>query len=215
MGLGCDFYYFFFLGRSLSLNGLCLELKRPVVTLVVQGSIFFVPWIVATILFICNLSSASYLIGFLVVLVLPSTITSCVVYTREAGGNTRVCSGTFLSLNLVAPFLFPILCGGWLFGVGYIGVSFLSMAERVYPRLGLLVLLPFILGYLSNKIPAMGEPLRSWERKVPQACILLLSYCLCLRGSSLVCFRPIHQPMDRVDRHGHLYAGWFSLYWGG
>tara|TARA_B000000441_G_C21696448_1_gene323069 strand:+ start:113 stop:1114 length:1002 start_codon:yes stop_codon:yes gene_type:complete len=178
------FVIFVFIGRSFSPLLLAKELKRPIVTLVVQGCIFFLPWIMASLLFLCNLSSSSYLIGFLVVLVLPSTITSCVVYTREAGGNSEFALGHSFLSNLVAPLLFPILCGGWLYGVGFMGVSFLDMAERVYPRLGLLILLPLILGYLSPKIPLAGVQ-RDWEKKAPQACILFLSYIAFASGSSL------------------------------
>ncbi len=179
------FIVFVFLGRRLSLNGLWLELKRPMVTLVVQCGIFFLPWIVATALFLSNLSSSSYLLGFLVVLVLPSTISSCVVYAREAGGNIEFALGHSFLSNFIAPFLFPLLSGGWLYGVGYDGVSCLSMAEGVYPRLGLLIVLPTVLGYLSKKIPLVGEPVGNWERMVPQGCILFLSYIAFASGTSL------------------------------
>ena len=69
-------------------------------------------------------------------------------------------------------------------GVGFTGVSFLSVIERIYPRLGLLILLPLILGYLSQKIPLVRVQ-RDWEKKAPQACILLLSYVAFASGSSL------------------------------
>ena len=203
------FIVFIFLGRSLSLNGLWLELKRPVVTLVVQGGIFLLPWIVATILFRSNLSSSSYLIGFLVVLVLPSTISSCVVYAREAGGNTELALGHSFLSNFIAPFLFPLLSGGWLYGVGYIGVSFLSMAEQVYPRLGLLIILPALVGYLSKKIPMVGEPVGDWERKVPQVCILFLSYIAFASGTSLgLLDQPFNQWMELL---GWIIACWLVL----
>ena len=203
------FIIFIFIGRSLSPQLLAKELKRPMVTLVVQGCIFFLPWIMATLLFLCNLSSSSYLIGFLVVLVLPSTISSCVVYARTAGGNTEFTLGHSFLSNLVAPFLFPVLCGGWLYGVGYIGVSFLTMAERVYPRLGLLILLPLILGYISKKIPLMGEPMKDWEKKVPQVCILFLSYIAFASGSSLGLLD--HSMSQWVELMAWTIACWFVL----
>ena len=156
MGLGCDFYYFYFFGKKSFLERVVFGAERPVVTLVVQGSIF------------CALDCGNYTFHLQSVFrFLPDwvsggpgfaiPITSCVVYTREAGGNTEFALGHSFLSNLVAPFLFPILCGGWLFGVGYIGVSFLSMAERVYPRLGLLVLLPFIWDTYRIKFPRWGN----------------------------------------------------------
>ena len=178
------FVIFVFIGRSISLNVLVREMKRPMVTLTIQGSIFLATWILANVLYRYNVSASPFLMGFLVVLVLPSTISSCIVYARIAGGNTEFALGHSFLSNFIAPFLFPLLCVGWLYGVGFTGVSFLSVVERIYPRLGLLILLPLILGYLSQKIPLV-RGLRDWEKQVPQACILFLSYVAFASGSSL------------------------------
>jgi sodium/bile acid cotransporter 7 len=178
------FVIFIFIGRSISLDVLVKEMKRPVVTLTIQGSIFLVTWILANVLYRYNVSASPFLMGFLVVLVLPSTISSCIVYARIAGGNTEFALGHSFLSNFIAPFLFPLLCVGWLYGVGFTGVSFLSVVERIYPRLVLLILLPLILGYLSQKIPLVRVQ-RDWEKKAPQACILFLSYVAFASGSSL------------------------------
>ena len=178
------FVIFIFIGRSISLDVLVKEMKRPVVTLTIQGSIFLATWILANVLYRYNVSASPFLMGFLVVLVLPSTISSCIVYARIAGGNTEFALGHSFLSNFIAPFLFPLLCVGWLYGVGFTGVSFLSVVERIYPRLGLLILLPLILGYLSQKIPLVRVQ-RDWEKKAPQACILFLSYVAFASGSSL------------------------------
>ena len=145
------FVIFVFIGRSISLDVLAKEMKRPMVTLTIQVSIFLVPWILANLLYRYNVSASPFLVGFLVVLVLPSTISSCIVYARVAGGNTEFALGHSFLSNFIAPFLFPLSCVGWLYGVGFTGVSFLSVVERIYPRLVLLILLPLILGYLSQK----------------------------------------------------------------
>ena len=203
------FVIFIFIGRSISLDVLAKEMKRPMVTLTIQGSIFLATWILANVLYRYNVSTSPFLVGFLVVLVLPSTISSCIVYARIAGGNTEFSLGHSFLSNLVAPFLFPVLCGGWLYGVGYIGVSFLTMAERVYPRLGLLILLPLILGYISKKIPLMGEPMRDWEKKVPQVCILFLSYIAFASGSSLGLLD--HSMSQWVELMAWTIACWFVL----
>ena len=178
------FVIFIFIGRSISLDVLAKEMKRPMVTLTIQGSVFLVTWILANLLYQYNVSTSPFLVGFLVVLVLPSTISSCIVYARVAGGNTEFALGHSFLSNFIAPFLFPLSCVGWLYGVGFTGVSFLSVVERIYPRLGLLILLPLTLGYLSQKIPRIGMQ-RDWEKKVPQACILFLSYVAFASGSSL------------------------------
>lgn len=180
------FVIFVFIGRSISLDVLSKEMQRPMVALTIQGSIFLVTWALASLLYRYCLPffSSAYFMGFLVVMVLPSTISSCVVYTRIAGGNTEFALGHSFLSNFIAPFLFPLLCVGWLYGVGFTGVSFLSVVERIYPRLGLLILLPLILGYLSHKIPLV-QVQRDWEKRAPQACILFLSYVAFASGASL------------------------------
>ena len=74
------FVIFVFIGRSISMDVLAKEMKRPVVTLTIQGSIFMATWILANLLYRYNVSASPFLVGFLVVLVLPSTISSCIVY---------------------------------------------------------------------------------------------------------------------------------------
>ena len=190
------FVIFIFIGRSISLDVLVKEMKRPVVTLTIQGSIFLATWILANLLYRYNVSASPFIVGFLVVLVLPSTISSCIVYARVAGGNTEFALGHSFLSNFIAPFLFPLSCVGWLYGMGFTGVSFLSVVERIYPRLGLLILLPLILGYLSQKIPLVRVQ-RDWEKKVPQACILFLSYVAFASGASLgLLDQPISQWME-------------------
>ena len=124
--------------------------------------------------------------GFLVVLVLPSTISSCIVYARVAGGNTEFALGHSFLSNFIAPFLFPLLCVGWLYGVGFTGVSFLSVVERIYPRLGLLILLPLILGYLSQKIPLVRVQ-RDWEKRHLRHAFYFFPMSLLLRDLLSVC----------------------------
>jgi sodium/bile acid cotransporter 7 len=178
------FIIFVFIGRSISLDVLVKGMKRPVVTLTIQGSIFLATWVLANLLYRYNVSASPFLVGFLVVLVLPSTISSCIVYARVAGGNTEFAFGHSFLSNFIAPFLFPLLCVGWLYGVGFTGVSFLSVVEQIYPRLGLLILLPLMLGCLSQKT-SLGRVQRDWEKKAPQACILFLSYVAFASGSCL------------------------------
>jgi sodium/bile acid cotransporter 7 len=192
------FVIFIFIGRSISLDVLAKEMKRPMVMFAIQGSIFLATWILASLLYRYShhLFSSPYFMGFLVVLVLPSTISSCIVYARVAGGSSEFALGHSFLSNFIAPFLFPLLCVGWLYGVGFTGVSFMSVVERIYPRLGLLILLPLILGYLSQKIPQAGLQ-RDWEKKAPQACILFLSYVAFASGSSLgLLDQPISQWME-------------------
>jgi len=178
------FIIFLFIGRNLCLRDLWKVCKTSKVTLIVQSFIFGVPWFIAMILTLIGPSSF-FAIGFLIVLILPTTVSSCVVYARDAGGNAEFALGHSFLSNLIAPILFPLLSTLWIFGVGYGGIPFSKVAAEVYPRLVLLILLPAILGWYSRKIPLLGETPRTWESKVPQACILFLSYLAFASGSAL------------------------------
>jgi sodium/bile acid cotransporter 7 len=178
------FVIFLFIGRSITASGLLRVCNKPKATMLIQGFIFGVPWAIAFVLTFMAPSSF-YSTGFLIVLILPTTVSSCVVYARDAGGNAEFALGHSFLSNLIAPILFPLLSTLWIFGVGYGGIPFSKVAAEVYPRLALLILLPAILGWYSRKIPLLGETPRTWESKVPQACILFLSYLAFASGSAL------------------------------
>ena len=178
------FVIFLFIGRNLTASDLLWVCRKPKLTLLVQVFIFGVTWVIAFVLtFIAP--SSFFAIGFLIVLILPTTVSSCVVYAREAGGNAEFALGHSFIANLIAPLLFPLLSTIWIFGVGYGGIPFSKVAIEVYPRLGLLILLPVVLGWFSRKIPLLGESPAKWEAKVPQVCILFLSYLAFASGSAL------------------------------
>ena len=199
------FIIFLFIGRNLIVSDLLRACRNPKITLMVQFFIFGVTWVIAFVLTLIGPSSF-FAIGFLVVLILPTTVSSCVIFTREAGGNAEFALGHSFLSNLMAPMLFPLLSTWWIFGVGYGGIPFSKVAAEVYPRLGLLILLPVVLGWLSKKIPTLGHPLGSWEAKVPQVCILFLSYLAFASGSALSL---LDLPMIELVRLG----GWVIGCW--
>lgn len=178
------FIIFLFLGRGLSLGNLWKACKTPWLTFQVQSFIFFTPWLIAIVLSFIGPSSM-FAIGFMIVLILPTTVSSCVVYAREAGGNADFALGHSFLANLIAPFLFPLLGTLWIFDLGYGGIPFTKVVAEIYPRLALLILLPATLGWLSKKMPLLTEPFGKWEDQVPRACILFLSYLAFASGSAL------------------------------
>jgi sodium/bile acid cotransporter 7 len=199
------FVIFLFIGRSITASGLLRVCNKPKVTMLVQGFIFAVPWAIAFVLtFIAP--SSFYSIGFLIVLILPTTVSSCVVYARDAGGNAEFALGHSFIANLIAPLLFPLLSTMWIFGVGDGGIPFTKVAAEVYPRLGLLILLPVLLGWFTRKIPLLGNSPARWEAKVPQVCILFLSYLTFASGSALSLF-----DMPMIEWVG--LAGWTMGCW--
>ena len=90
------FIIFLFIGRNLIVSDLLRACRNPKITLMVQFFIFGVTWAIAFVLTLIGPSSF-FAIGFLVVLILPTTVSSCVIFTREAGqGASGMYSLSFL-----------------------------------------------------------------------------------------------------------------------
>lgn len=168
---------FFFIGRAINLTGLVDALKQPSTVLLIQSCIFLVPWACAF-----GLMQFGFLqqvqVGWFFLLVLPTTVSSCVVYSKLAGGNGEFAlTHSFLS-NLLAPLLLPVLFASFI-------SSSVKFAWSIYPQIFILILLPLLLGLGSRYFPFVWtkEP-RKGEAMVPPFCILVLSYLAFARGSS-------------------------------
>lgn len=168
---------FFFIGRVINLTGLVDALKQPSTVLLIQSCIFLVPWACAF-----GLMQFGFLqqvqVGWFFLLVLPTTVSSCVVYSKLAGGNGEFAlTHSFLS-NLLAPLLLPILFASFI-------SSSVQFAWSIYPQIFILILLPLLLGIGSRHFPFVWtKKPRKGEAMVPPFCILVLSYLAFARGSS-------------------------------
>ena len=168
---------FFFIGRAINLTGLVDALKQPSTVLLIQSCIFLVPWVCAF-----GLMQFGFLqqvqVGWFFLLVLPTTVSSCIVYSKLAGGNGEFAlTHSFLS-NLLAPLLLPILFASFI-------SSSVKFAWSIYPQIFIVILLPLLLGIGSRHFPFVWtkEP-RKGEAMVPPFCILILSYLAFAQGSS-------------------------------
>jgi len=168
---------FFFIGRAINLTGLVDALKQPSTVLLIQSCIFLVPWACTF-----GLMQFGFLqqvqVGWFFLLVLPTTVSSCVVYSKLAGGNGEFAlTHSFLS-NLLAPLLLPILFASFI-------SSSVKFAWSIYPQIFILILLPLLLGLGSRYFPFVWtKESRKGEAMVPPFCILVLSYLAFARGSS-------------------------------
>ena len=169
---------FFFIGRAINLTGLFNVLKQPSIVLLIQSCILLVPWTCAF-----GLMQFGFLqqvqIGWFFLLVLPTTVSSCVIYSKLAGGNGEFAlTHSFLS-NLLAPLLIPFLFAP------FISLS-VDFAWSIYPQIFILILLPLVLGLGSRyfRFAWVKEP-KKGEALVPPFCILVLSYLAFARGSSV------------------------------
>ena len=168
---------FFFLGRAINLTGLFDVIKQPSNVLFIQSCIFLVPWTCAF-----GLMQFGFLqevqVGWFFLLVLPTTVSSCVVYSKLAGGNGEFAlTHSFLS-NILAPLLIPFLFAPFI-------SSSVKFAWSIYPQIFILILLPFLLGIGSRHFSFVWtkEP-RKGEALIPPFCILILSHLAFARVSS-------------------------------
>ncbi len=90
-----------------------------------------------------NLSNLVY-VGFIVLACIPTTITSCVVFTRNAGGNEEASLFNATLGNILGIFLTPLLI------YFLIGQSIELDPIAAIKKLILLVILPFLVGQLGR-----------------------------------------------------------------
>ena len=118
--------------------------------------------------------------GLFFLAILPTTISSCVVYTRLAGGGADEALGHATFSNLFAMLWVPLVVFGDAFGFfdfrgaeDKSGVSF-----ELIPDFMLMVFLPVLIGWWGkNKLSRIVLPENSfWSNEIPAGCILLLAY---------------------------------------
>lgn len=115
---------------------------------------------------------------FLLLACLPTTISSCVVYARGAGGDGDYALGHATLSNLLAPFLVPL---AWFFLIRPSGPAHFPMTSalmEVVPNMLLLVGLPCFFGWWFRKaVTPKLKPLAEWlAGNLPLVGIALLAY---------------------------------------
>ena len=123
-----------------------------------------------------GLVSEEKLSPLLLLACLPTTISSCVVYAREAGGDGDYALGHATLSNLLAPFLVPL---AWFFLIRP-GTHFplADALAQVIPNMLLLVGLPCFFGWWFRKsVTPKPKPLMDWlAANLPLVGIALLAY---------------------------------------
>ena len=145
----------------------------------VQGLIFFGPLFIVLLFKYFGFLPEKWIAGFYFLAILPTTISSCVVYTAIAGGNSDVSLGHATLSNILAIFWVPI---GWILlsagSVAALPTQWITFGGEVLPNLFLLVVLPCLVGYKIKKIFKTGHfrKLSSILQMVAFSCILMLVY---------------------------------------
>lgn len=116
--------------------------------------------------------------GLIFLAILPTTISSCVVYTRCAGGDADAALGHATLSNLLGMLWVPAVWGLLVVPGETDDMGALDSLRLVLPDFLLMILLPCFLGWWArNKLsfallPTDGAGLE----KIPIGCILLLAY---------------------------------------
>lgn len=116
-----------------------------------------------------SLRYGAYLLG-----VLPTTISSCVVYTLAGGGRVPTALLNAVGLNLIGLFLSPLLLGVFI-GTGG-GVDW-PMVGRSMMNLSWLALLPFVAGQLAVLARTeLRAKVARVQTRLAQGCVLIVVF---------------------------------------
>lgn len=110
---------------------------------------------------------AAAAMGLVVIASMPPTLSSGIVLTAGAGGNTTLAVLLTISLNLAGIFTVPFVLDLGL----SLGTEVSISPWPLLTRLLTIVLLPFVVGTALRRVRAI--PLPAWARQVPSTCIIL------------------------------------------
>jgi sodium/bile acid cotransporter 7 len=161
---------FLFQGSRLKIENLSLLLQRPVGSLVLQAGIIFLPVLWVKIGWALGLVSQALYGPLFFSAILPTTIASCVVFSRNAGGNADYALGHATLSNLLGILLVPFLWFGSFANGGAFGFLFLKIFA--------LVMAPCFVGWVLTRIfPVLKEiTSKEWYGQVPMLGIAFLVY---------------------------------------
>ncbi|MBT3667730.1 MAG: hypothetical protein HN548_09655 [Opitutae bacterium] len=176
---GVIVFIFCIQGWSLQIRRLKMIFSDYRTLMKVHGLIFFGPLILVLFGGEYNLIPTHWMTGFLFLSILPTTITSCVVFTSLVGGDSDVALGHATLSNLLAILWVPF---AWSFlGYGLEGellVRIIEMGKEVLPKIFMLILLPCFLGWFVkiNFFPQKTKIINEHLKKVTFLGILVLVY---------------------------------------
>jgi len=148
-----------------------VRFDRKFLLLFVAGaaaSLGIAPWIARGIGALMALPMLS-VIGLVVISAMPPTLSSGIVMTENAEGNTFLSMTLTIGYNLLGVFTLPVMLSWILASSGSVDTNPL----RMLGNLALLVVLPFFAGFFGKKFT--GWKLPGWlGGYVPSTCVLLL-----------------------------------------
>ncbi len=122
----------------------------------IQGFIFLLTplyfYLTARLLF----SESEFMVGIIALAALPTTVSSCIVFTQISGGNTAVSLFNSGFSNFTGIFLSPLLLSIMLSGPAF--EMPLDAQLKLVSNLGMFMLLPVIIGFGAKRLAVDNAP---------------------------------------------------------
>ncbi len=147
-----------------------LNFDRKFVFLFIAGavaSLAIAPWIAKWIGSVMGLTALT-VAGLVVISAMPPTLSSGIVMTENAEGNTFLAMTLPIGYNLLGVFTLPVILSWILASSGSVDTNPVRMLINLF----LLVVLPFFVGFMGKKFS--GWKLPGWVGYVPSSCVLML-----------------------------------------
>ena len=155
-------------GWQTSMEG--MKFDRKFAFLFVSGAVVSLavsPWIAMGIARLLQLPELP-VVGLVVISAVPPTLSSGIVLTETAEGNTFLSMMLTIGYNLLGVFTLPVMLSWILASSGSVDTNPLDMLLQ----LALLVVLPFFVGFLGKKLTKWKLP--KIFGYVPSTCVLML-----------------------------------------
>ena len=161
---------FFVQGSRLKTENLWQLFRRPVGIVFLQVGIIILPVIWVKLGWVLGWVPQVYYASLFFMAILPTTISSCVVFSANAGGNAEYALGHATLSNLLGILLVPFLWHG--------SFPMESSSGFLFAKIFALVMAPCLLGWILNRIfPAVTKFAgKEWYGQVPMLGIALLVY---------------------------------------
>ena len=171
---------FFVQGVRLNLDNLVNIFRRPVGSFALQAGIIFLPVLWVKIFWSFAVIPETLYGPLFFAAILPTTVSSCVVYTSKAKGNAGYSLGHATLSNLSALVVVPLLWAGSYENRGAF--------EVLLTKILLLVLVPCLSGWLLSKCFARLAQVMNmeWCRQLPTLCIAWLVFLTMCNGIDMI-----------------------------
>ncbi len=166
----------------------------------------WIGWLVVTFIPL----SVDMSVGLLVMAAVPATLSSGIVMTRIAGGDTTAALTLTILLNIIGVFTIPLLLMWTLGSAGLIELSVWPLLQQ----LALLVLLPFTVGMLLRRISSY-EPPAFMLGYLPSACVISTVWMLMSRSNEALASLVVDQMLLVVAASLILHGVLLLICWGG